>query len=103
MAATYAQIAAQRRDPTFIDQVTTAVMKAALNILTAEAQNVANHIMRVKWAQVAIVNPDQVALSMAAAVLGDGTIQSQIPTCTDAQVDYVVNVMIDAFSSIISR
>jgi hypothetical protein len=95
--ATYAQIAALRRNTTLKDKVSVAVAVAAQDVRN-EAENTPNHRARRRWADMASVNPEAIAEQMMWAVLGNPTIQTNGEESPDSDVQFVVNGLVDVFA-----
>jgi hypothetical protein len=95
MALTYAQSAALMRDPTFVDRVKVAILKYA-NFILAEANTVAQHNARHRWAVSATVGADNVAQIVAQPVVMDAQVQADGGAITDANLQTSVETVLNS-------
>jgi len=94
MALTYAQSATLMKDPSFIDRVKVAVLKFA-NFIQNEANTVAQHHARLRWAEQATIGPDSVAQTLAQPVVMDAQVQTDGSAITDANLQTSVETVIN--------
>lgn len=75
-----------------------ACFKAAADILNEDA-GTANHANRVTWANAVFANPTAKAAEMRYKILLNTTIQANLSSSTDNDVQFVVNGLIDSFAT----
>lgn len=79
-------------------RVAVAVATAAYSIV-GEASDTPKHARRIDWATVALKHTERVADSMMWAVYGNPTIQATGEACSDADLQFVVNGLVDTFAA----
>ncbi len=95
--ATYAELAALRRNSDFASCVEIAVAKFAMYKMDEDPAT-AGHALAVKWAQNALANPGSVASGILPAVVMDPACQSKAATpadITDAEIQGAVEAAIN--------
>lgn len=78
-------------------RVEVAVTVAAQDILNEDGA-VDNHANRVLWAQWALKNSRAAADQMMWGVVGNATIQTEGDSSSDADIQFVVNGLVDTFA-----
>lgn len=89
MAITYQQSADLMKDPIFVGRVKVAVLKFATSI-TDEATTTPAHSARLRWAQQAILNADQMAFTVTPPTVLDPAVQQDGAAITDAALQSAV-------------
>lgn len=79
-------------------QIVFACMKTANYILNTEPENANNHPARVNWAKLVVADPYEMAMRMSVAVIASPDVQAGNPS--DAQVQYVVDLMVDVYAGL---
>ena len=82
----------------FLDQVCGACLTAARDI-NLEDPGTTNHVNRLIWADEAITNPKSKAREMLTEILQNATIAADVESATDADVQFVVNGLIDTYAT----
>lgn len=96
--ATYAQIASLRESGNIQSRVKVAVVKAAVDIL-AEDVGTTNHANRVIWAKAALADCAPKVEQMLWHIALNASIQSSGEGCSDNDLQFVVNGMIDTYAT----
>lgn len=78
-------------------RVAVAIAKASQDVLN-EAGTTANHAARIIWAQASLADALSAAERMMWGVVGNATIAAAGDACTDNDVQFVVNGLIDTFA-----
>lgn len=97
--ATYAEIAALRRNPVLMDKVLVALTKAASDVMV-EADTTSLHKARLRWAEKVFPTPEVMYNLMIWRVLQNPTIQTNGEASADSDIQFVVNSLIDEFASV---
>lgn len=100
--ATYTQIYNFRKEATATSQgikarVTVAVATAAMAVLV-ESGATANHANRLVWAKASLKDAESEAERMFWGVVGDATFQAGPGSITDAQLQSIINGLVDTFA-----
>lgn len=88
------------RSATLLNRLTVSVASQAYYIVTTEPPETANHTARLAWAKTALRSTRWMAETMALGVCGNPTVAAAGEGATDAELDYVVNVLAYAYAEI---
>lgn len=100
MAMTYQQVYEYvEASGNFKHRAAVAIAKAAADIL-AEAANTTNHAQRSTWASKALGDPIGMAGKMAFGIMTNATLQGAGDAMLDSDIQFVVNSLVDAYSTV---
>ena len=94
----YDQIYKTAKNEDFLGRIDIAVVKAAEAIIN-ESDQTANHANRYAWSRNAIEAPREKTLALRWRILMNPTIQTNMNQSPDADIQFVVNGMIDYFAT----
>lgn len=96
--ATYSEIYNLRHESISLrNRAEVAVVTAAQNVLN-EDPGVTNHANRALWSHWALKNSKKAAGQMMWGLVGNATIQSNGDASTDADIQFVIDGLIDSFA-----